>query len=184
MRQKGLVPIFFLLVVLVVGILVAGAYYLGGQNYKSKDSPPRSPNPTISETACTADAKICPDGTSVGRVGPDCEFAACPGEDEEWQVYTNTQYGFEISYPSSYEVLTDEENLYGWPHAVALLYNGGQAYDIAIETWDSEEEYREVYGERQGLFVYEKDGRVITVTDHTLEIQNADVVDSFKLLNN
>lgn len=28
--------------------------------------------------ACTADAKICPDGTGVGRVGPDCEFAACP----------------------------------------------------------------------------------------------------------
>jgi len=28
--------------------------------------------------ACTADAKICPDGTGVGRVPPDCEFAACP----------------------------------------------------------------------------------------------------------
>lgn len=28
--------------------------------------------------ACTADAKICPDGSSVGRVGPDCEFAPCP----------------------------------------------------------------------------------------------------------
>lgn len=29
-------------------------------------------------TACTMDAKICPDGTAVGRVAPDCEFAACP----------------------------------------------------------------------------------------------------------
>lgn len=28
--------------------------------------------------ACTADAKICPDGSAVGRTGPDCEFAACP----------------------------------------------------------------------------------------------------------
>ena len=28
--------------------------------------------------ACTAEAKICPDGTAVGRVGPDCEFEACP----------------------------------------------------------------------------------------------------------
>ena len=28
--------------------------------------------------ACTADAKICPDGTAVGRVGPNCEFAPCP----------------------------------------------------------------------------------------------------------
>ena len=30
--------------------------------------------------ACTLDAKICPDGSSVGRVGPDCEFEPCPGE--------------------------------------------------------------------------------------------------------
>jgi hypothetical protein len=30
------------------------------------------------EVFCTMDAKICPDGSSVGRVGPDCEFAPCP----------------------------------------------------------------------------------------------------------
>lgn len=28
--------------------------------------------------ACTADAKICPDGTAVSRVAPSCEFALCP----------------------------------------------------------------------------------------------------------
>jgi len=28
--------------------------------------------------ACTQDAKLCPDGSYVGRVGPDCEFALCP----------------------------------------------------------------------------------------------------------
>lgn len=27
--------------------------------------------------ACTTEAKICPDGSSVGRTGPNCEFAAC-----------------------------------------------------------------------------------------------------------
>jgi len=30
--------------------------------------------------ACTMEAKICPDGTAVGRSGPNCEFAPCPGE--------------------------------------------------------------------------------------------------------
>ncbi len=29
------------------------------------------------------DAKICPDGTAVGRVGPSCEFAPCPGSPSE-----------------------------------------------------------------------------------------------------
>ncbi len=28
--------------------------------------------------ACTAIAKVCPDGSTVGRVGPNCEFAPCP----------------------------------------------------------------------------------------------------------
>ncbi len=28
--------------------------------------------------ACTMEAKICPDGSAVGRSGPKCEFAACP----------------------------------------------------------------------------------------------------------
>lgn len=29
--------------------------------------------------ACTMDAKQCPDGSWVGRTGPDCQFV-CPGE--------------------------------------------------------------------------------------------------------
>lgn len=28
--------------------------------------------------ACTMDAKICPDGSAVGRSGPKCEFTPCP----------------------------------------------------------------------------------------------------------
>ncbi len=31
-----------------------------------------------SPQACTLEAKICPDGSAVGRTGPNCEFAACP----------------------------------------------------------------------------------------------------------
>ncbi|OGD32489.1 hypothetical protein A3C91_02560 [Candidatus Azambacteria bacterium RIFCSPHIGHO2_02_FULL_52_12] len=31
------------------------------------------------EIACTMEAKLCPDGSAVGRVGSSCEFAPCPG---------------------------------------------------------------------------------------------------------
>ncbi|MEW6035629.1 MAG: hypothetical protein AB1529_03380 [Candidatus Micrarchaeota archaeon] len=34
--------------------------------------------PSDNTTACTMEAKICPDGTAVGRTGQNCEFAPCP----------------------------------------------------------------------------------------------------------
>lgn len=30
------------------------------------------------QVACTMEAKLCPDGSAIGRVPPSCEFAACP----------------------------------------------------------------------------------------------------------
>ena len=33
-----------------------------------------------SEVVCIMDAKLCSDGSSVGRVGPNCEFTPCPDE--------------------------------------------------------------------------------------------------------
>src|SRR4051812_7511162 len=33
---------------------------------------------TEQPTICTTDAKICPDGSSVGRTGPSCTFSECP----------------------------------------------------------------------------------------------------------
>jgi hypothetical protein len=35
------------------------------------------------KTACTEEAKVCPDGSSVGRTGPDCQFAECPAGEEK-----------------------------------------------------------------------------------------------------
>ncbi len=38
--------------------------------------------PTVPEAfECNGDAEICPDGSSVGRTGPTCEFAQCPSTD-------------------------------------------------------------------------------------------------------
>ena len=34
--------------------------------------------PLPEQKACTEEAKLCPDGSAVGRTGPNCEFAACP----------------------------------------------------------------------------------------------------------
>lgn len=37
-----------------------------------------TPEATSSGIVCTQEVKTCPDGTSVGRTGPRCEFTPCP----------------------------------------------------------------------------------------------------------
>jgi hypothetical protein len=44
----------------------------------NKSNPPPAENPD-DQKACTMEAKLCPDGSAVGRTGPNCEFAPCPG---------------------------------------------------------------------------------------------------------
>lgn len=39
---------------------------------------PKKEEKKLEPVACTTEAKICPDGTAVGRIGPNCEFAECP----------------------------------------------------------------------------------------------------------
>ena len=59
---------FFILFVVVSSLI---AFLVGGFILGNKNS---------IKTACTLEAKICPDGSSFGRTGPKCEFAACPKE--------------------------------------------------------------------------------------------------------
>jgi len=41
-----------------------------GGSSSSSNSPPQK--------GCTEEAKVCPDGSAVGRTGPSCEFSPCP----------------------------------------------------------------------------------------------------------
>lgn len=43
--------------------------------------------------ACTQEARLCPDGSTVGRTGPNCEFAQCPDAQlKEDVIYTGNPY--------------------------------------------------------------------------------------------
>lgn len=57
--------------VLILGMLVIVIGSLFAILTQSFLSPPV-------QRACTMEAKLCPDGSSVGRTGPNCEFAECP----------------------------------------------------------------------------------------------------------
>lgn len=66
----------------------------------------KSPTPTsVNPIACTQEAKQCPDGSYVGRTGPNCEFAEC-SISSLGTTYLNTQYGFSFSLPASWKGYT------------------------------------------------------------------------------
>ncbi len=48
--------------------------------FVNQASPSAHTSQSTVQQVCTMDAKVCPDGSSVGRTGPNCSFAACPGE--------------------------------------------------------------------------------------------------------
>ncbi len=72
--------------------------------------PKLSPQSQVSPTsttpvACTEEAKICTDGSSVGRTGPRCEFASCPEEKSE--VKFTATYIHAQSWPPVIKVTTE-----------------------------------------------------------------------------
>ncbi|GEM_PF-2990518 len=69
--SKKLIFLILGFLILLIGIS-AGTYFLG------KNSNKQTPTPAPDQKACSQEAKICPDGSAVGRTGPNCEFAACP----------------------------------------------------------------------------------------------------------
>jgi hypothetical protein len=64
--MKKTLIILIILLVILTGIWFGLKFLIGGEE----------------PVACTMDAKQCPDGSYVGRVAPNCEFAPCPGEIE------------------------------------------------------------------------------------------------------
>lgn len=100
--QKGIAPIYILVGMLIAFILIGGSYLLGKQS--SSTTPPVG-----NQKACTLEAKLCPDGSSVGRSGPNCEFAQCPTDETSneqafsygnWKTYTNGEFAFK--YPNAW----------------------------------------------------------------------------------
>lgn len=58
---------------LLLGVVLLILLGVGGFLYRNmmETAPP-------DEVACTMEAKLCPDGSAVGRQGPLCEFSPCP----------------------------------------------------------------------------------------------------------
>jgi hypothetical protein len=109
-RQKGFIPLVILAGVALIGM--AAIIFLKNPNLIRPK-----------QQACTQEAKICPDGSAVGRTGPNCEFAPCPtpksttspNETSDWKTYRNEKYGFEIRYKSEWKMLEGSSAVKWYP---------------------------------------------------------------------
>jgi hypothetical protein len=76
-------------------------------------------------SVCTQEAMICPDGSSVGRTGPNCEFAPCPGVPAAlnpasgWTLATLPAAELQYHYPASLE--TTYVSLIDWPPTLRIV---------------------------------------------------------------
>jgi len=84
------------LLALVTILLVVG---IGGFMYRNALEHPVTETPQV---ACTEEAKLCPDGTSVARTGPTCEFSVCTFPNVEDSVL-----GIAFVVPAGYVVNSD-----------------------------------------------------------------------------
>jgi hypothetical protein len=64
-------------VVLVVILGGVGFWYRYSKEHAHQDVATPVATSTINGQACTDEAKVCPDGSAVGRTGPNCSFATC-----------------------------------------------------------------------------------------------------------
>lgn len=123
--KKPISPILIIIVLIVILTIAVAVINLGQQSKGSALLPPSSqPSITSEEKACTMEAKFCPDGSSVGRVPPNCEFTLCPSVNPsltlvvspsitstsqpqvqipaDWKTYTSLTYKFSIQIPPNW----------------------------------------------------------------------------------
>lgn len=75
-----------ILVGVVIVLVLAGLVYVYVESPKQDDE----------QIACTMEALICPDGSGVGRSGPDCRFNACPNQEYWVGTLQQNENGFSL----------------------------------------------------------------------------------------
>jgi hypothetical protein len=89
----------------------------------------------------------------VTNVAPETETNTNASSDltSGWEVYRDEPWAIEMKYPPKYKTVHDT---YGWPNALIhfIEKDGAQSYRGQIETWDSEDGFREAY-DRDPAFI-------------------------------
>ena len=170
-KKKSKFPI---IVISLIAILLIG----GGVIYAVR----RLTQPKI----CTLEAKICPDGSTVGRVLPNCEFAPCPtqgppppttttttapDDTANWKTYTDAVAGFELKYPANWSYLVKSST------TTSSGQQGKEIYSGSLSFFGPEGQIELVFGDGFGggpCAEMKTGGKLVDVKigDHTIPLCN------------
>ncbi|MDD2656030.1 MAG: hypothetical protein PHQ18_00450 [Patescibacteria group bacterium] len=105
---------------------------------------------------------------------------------ENWKVYANTDYNFQIKYPTTYKAVYDN---YGWKNAVVLFLEdapGAQSYSASVSIWNTLEEYTNETNYNAMAYSYYKVGEKYVVLSYFSSEDGSEwqkVAESFKKTN-
>lgn len=109
------------------------------------------------QVACTQEAKLCPDGSYVGRTGPKCEFKACPGENNDlWTTATDSKTGITFQYPKT--LLTEYIQTVDWPPQVQVLNQPFSCTEAGSETARAGQTIKRMVDDRTYCVTKESEG--------------------------
>lgn len=116
-NQNGTKKWILLFLLVLIILIPLGMFLFFRYTNNNSENITASPTPE-EEVACTLDAKICPDGSTVGRQGPNCEFTPCPSSTQsaKMETFTSEKFsdlgikGYTISYPSTWTYFEDRND--------------------------------------------------------------------------
>ncbi len=136
-----------ILLLLVILILVSTGYFIFSKN-KSDYLP----------VACTMEAKMCPDGSYVGRTLPNCDFAMCPEMKAIVKVKLNQTISSEGVQITPLKLISDSR----CPSEVTCIWAGNVIVKVKFIS-DTEEEEKDIITNKPISFA----GKVIELKNVT-----------------
>lgn len=115
-----------ILLVVFALVLLGGIFYFVFAEFFNKSA----------LTFCTEEAMICPDGSSVGRTGPNCEFASCPvivpvEKKLGWIIFADKTQNISFEYPPSFSTIY--MRAFDWPPQVQIINGSVECVEAGSE---------------------------------------------------
>ncbi|EKD23762.1 MAG: hypothetical protein ACD_81C00186G0016 [uncultured bacterium] len=134
----------------------------------------------VGQHACTEEARVCADGSTVVRSGPQCEFAACPEAtiDTAWKKFTSTKTNVLFYYPES--IGATYIRAVEWPPLLTTSRDPFSCIEGGLETYRAGKTEKKTVERRTYCVTktsQETDGSVFT--DYVYRTELADVVIAF-----